>query len=94
MVFYRPLDQMYLSAHPPCRFGWIDDRVTSRNQGLSFNDQGAQRRESLGTRLGIADDIAANGYTEEDNDANSHNLMRVARQHGLVFNLDKRVCYV
>ena len=51
MVFYRPLDQMYLSTHPPCGFGWIDGHVTSRNQGLSFNDQGRQRRETLGTRL-------------------------------------------
>jgi len=25
--------------------------VTSRNQGLSSNDQGRQRRETLGTRL-------------------------------------------
>ena len=30
-VFYRPLDQMYLSTHPPCGFGWIDGHLTSRN---------------------------------------------------------------
>ena len=51
MVFYRPLNQMYLSTHPPCGFGWIDGHMTSRNQGLSFNNQGRQRRETLGTRL-------------------------------------------
>ena len=28
--------------------------VTSRNQGLSSNDQGRQRREALGTRLMFA----------------------------------------
>ena len=27
--------------------------VTSRNQGLSSNDQGRQRREALGTRLNV-----------------------------------------
>ena len=37
-VFCRPLDQMYLSTHPPCSFGWIDGHVTSRNQGLCSND--------------------------------------------------------
>ena len=31
-VFYRPLDQMYLSTHPPCGFEWIDGHVTSGNQ--------------------------------------------------------------
>ena len=37
-VFYRPLDQMYLSTHPHCCFGWIDGHVTIRNQGLCFKD--------------------------------------------------------
>ena len=46
-----PLDQMYLSTHPPGGFGWIDGHVTSRNQGLCSNDLGGQRRETLGTRL-------------------------------------------
>ena len=50
-VFYRSLDQMYLSTNPPCGFGWIDGHVTSRNQGLCSNDQGRQRRETLATRL-------------------------------------------
>ena len=38
MVFYRPLDQMYVSTHPPWGFRWIDGHVTSRNQGLCSND--------------------------------------------------------
>ena len=37
-VFYRLLNQMYLSTHPPCGFGWIDGHMTSRNQGLCSND--------------------------------------------------------
>ena len=37
-VFYRPLDQMYLSTHPPCGFGRIDGLMTSCNQGLCSND--------------------------------------------------------
>ena len=37
--------------------------------------------------VGIADNIAAHGATEKD-----HNLMLVARQHGLLFNLDK--CHI
>ena len=41
--------------------------------------------------VGIADDIAVHGPTEEEHDANLHNLMLVAREHGLVFNLDKCV---
>ena len=39
--------------------------------------------------VGIADDIAIHGSTEEEHDANLHNLMLVGRQHGLVFNMDK-----
>ena len=31
----------------------LGGHVTSRNQGLSSNDQGRQRRETLGTRLGL-----------------------------------------
>ena len=41
-VFYRPLDQMYLSTHPPCGFGWIDGHVTSRNQGLGSTTKGGR----------------------------------------------------
>ena len=40
---------------------------------------------------GIADDIAVHSPTEEEHDANLRNLMLVAREHGLVFNLDKCV---
>ena len=39
--------------------------------------------------VGIADDIAVHGTTEEEHDSNLHNLMLVAREHELVFNLDK-----
>ena len=39
--------------------------------------------------VSIADDIAEHGPTTAGHDANLHNLMLVARQHGLVFNLDK-----
>ena len=41
---------------------------------------------------GIADDIAVYDPTEKQHDANLHNLMLVARQHGPVFNLDK--CHI
>ena len=37
----------------------------------------------------IADDGAVYGLTEAEHDANLHNLMMVARQHGLAFTLDK-----
>ena len=39
--------------------------------------------------IGLADDIAVIGRTEEEHDANLHNLMQVATQHGLVFNWEK-----
>ena len=42
-VLYRPLDQMYLSTHPPCGFGWIDGQVTSRNQGLCSTTKGGRK---------------------------------------------------
>ena len=42
--------------------------------------------------VGIADYIAVHDPTEKEYDANLHNLMLVARQHGLVFNLDK--CHI
>ena len=32
----------------------------------------------------IADDIVVHGPTDEEHDANLHNLMRVAQQYGLV----------
>jgi len=40
--------------------------------------------------VGIADDIAVHGPTEKERDENLHNLILVARQHGLV--LDK--CHI
>ena len=46
------------------------------------------REKCLGT-VGIADDIAVHSSTGEEHDANLHNLILVARQHGLVFNHDK-----
>ena len=39
--------------------------------------------------IGMADDIAVIGKSEEEHDANLHNLMKVATQHGLVFNWEK-----
>ena len=39
--------------------------------------------------VGIADDVVVHGPTTREHDANLHNLMLVARQHSLVFNLDK-----
>ena len=45
--------------------------------------------EKCSGTVGIADDIAVYGPTVEEHDANLHNLMLVAREHRLVFNLDK-----
>ena len=42
--------------------------------------------------VGIADDIAVHRTTEKEHDENLHNLILVAQQHGLVFNLDK--CHI
>ena len=39
--------------------------------------------------VSIADDIAVCGKTEAEHDQNLHNLMEVAKQHGLVFNSGK-----
>ena len=39
--------------------------------------------------IGIADDIAIFGATESEHDRNLHQLMKVARKYGLVFNYDK-----
>ena len=38
-----------------CTTQILGGHVTSRNQGLCSNDQGRQRRETLGTRLPAAD---------------------------------------
>ena len=40
-----PLDQMYLSTHPHCGFGWIDGHVTSRKQGLCQRIREAEKRD-------------------------------------------------
>ena len=45
--------------------------------------------ESCPGTLGIADDVALFGRSEAEHDANLHNLMRVSREHGLVFNSKK-----
>ena len=45
--------------------------------------------ESCPGTLGIADDVAVFGRNEAEHDANLHNLMRVSREHGLVFNSKK-----
>ena len=39
--------------------------------------------------VGIADDVAVFGKTEDEHDANLHNLMRVASESGLMFNSEK-----
>ena len=39
--------------------------------------------------LGIADDIAVYGKTKTEHDKHLHNLMKVARDNGLVFNSEK-----
>ena len=44
--------------------------------------------KSPGT-ISIADDVGVFGRTEAEHDEHLHNLMKVARQHGLVFNIGK-----
>ena len=39
--------------------------------------------------MSIADDVGVFGKDEAEHDANLHNLMKTARRHGLVFNIDK-----
>ena len=39
--------------------------------------------------LGIADDIAVFGKNKQEHDANLHQLMKISRKYGLVFNPDK-----
>ena len=39
--------------------------------------------------ISIADDVGVFGKTEAEHDKHLHNLMKVARQHGLVFNIGK-----
>ncbi len=62
--------------------------------GLKMSQDVYQQRmdmileECPGT-VSIADDVCVHGATETEHDANLHNLMRVARKHGLVFNPKK-----
>ena len=45
--------------------------------------------ESCPGTLGIADDVAVFGRSEVEHDDNLHNLMKVSREHGLVYNSKK-----
>ena len=62
--------------------------------GLNLSQDVFQERmdcileKCLGT-ISIADDVGVFGKTEAEHDKHLHNLMRVALQHGLVFNIDK-----
>ena len=52
---HQPNKVLCHPSHPTDFFATqiLGGHVTSRNQGLSSNDQGRQRRETLGTRLGL-----------------------------------------
>ena len=39
--------------------------------------------------IGITDDVIIHGKDDEDHDSNLHNFMRVACEHGLIFNGEK-----
>ena len=72
-------------------------RFTRLSFGLCVSQDVFQQKmdfilEKCGGAVGITDDIAVHGPSEKEHDANLHNLMLVARQHGLVFNLDK--CHI
>ena len=49
-------------------------------------DQILERCEGV---IGIADDFVVHGKDDEEHDRRLHNLMRVTREHGLVFNREK-----
>lgn len=57
-----------------------------------FQQRMTQILEKCPGVIGMADDIAVIGKTTEEHDANLHNLMRVAREHGLILNWDK--CHI
>ena len=62
--------------------------------GLNLSQDVFQERmdcilEKCPGTISIADDVGVFGKTEAEHDKHLHNLMRVARQHGLVFNIDK-----
>lgn len=57
-----------------------------------FQQRMTQILENCPGVIGMADDIAVVGKTVEEHDANLHNLMRVAREYGLVLNWNK--CHI
>ena len=62
--------------------------------GLNLSQDVFQERmdcilEKCPGTISIADDVGVFGKTEAEHDKHLHNLMRVALQHGLVFNIDK-----
>ena len=54
-----------------------------------FQQKMDQILEKCPGTVGIADDVAVFGKTEEEHDSNLHNLMKVALESGLVFNSQK-----
>ena len=62
--------------------------------GLNLSQDVFQERmdcilEKCPGTISIADDVGVFGKTEAEHDKHQHNLMRVALQYGLVFNIDK-----
>ena len=83
-------ESSYLTFNSP--FGRF--RFTHLPFGLCVSQDVFQQKmdfilEKCPGAVSIADDISKHDPTEKEHDANLHNLMLVARQHGLVFNLDK-----
>ena len=54
-------------------FQWMMDQILERCEGA----------------IGITDDVVIHGKDDEDHDQNLHRFMRIAHEHGLVFNGDK-----
>ena len=54
-----------------------------------FQHKMDQNLENCSGTFSIADDISVCGETEAEHDQNLHNVMEIARQHGLVFNSEK-----
>ncbi len=54
-----------------------------------FQQKMDQILEQCSGAIGIADDVIVFGKNEQDHDRNLHNLMRVAKEHGLMFNSSK-----
>ena len=55
----------------------------------AFQQRMDQILEKCSGTLGIADVIAVYGKTKTEHDKHLHNLMKVARDNGLVFNSEK-----